>query len=125
MGIEVLPPDVNASRLGFYHRGPPQMARQPPSALAWVRSRMWARAPVELILQARKDGPFNDLNDFARRVDLRAVGKRALECLIKVGALDCFRPAPALLEALDQIISVSTSHFRAADSRAAELFWHH
>ena len=35
--------------------------------------------PVQLIIDARKGGPFTDLNDFARRVDLRAVGKRAIE----------------------------------------------
>ena len=78
---------------------------------------------MELILQARaEDGPFTDLNDFARRVDLRAVGKRALECLIKVGALDRFGGRKALLEALDQILSVSASHFRAAESGQLSFF---
>ncbi|HBX69754.1 MAG TPA: hypothetical protein DEH25_10370, partial [Chloroflexi bacterium] len=33
-----------------------------------------------------------------RRCDLRKVGKRALESLIKVGALDQFGPRSSLLE---------------------------
>ena len=53
--------------------------------------------PVDMILEGREDGPFEDLTDFANRVDLRKVGKRALESLIKVGALDSFGPRMALL----------------------------
>ena len=36
------------------------------------------------------------LNDLARRVDLRLVGKRPLECLIMVGALDQFGQRQAM-----------------------------
>ena len=53
------------------------------------------QGPVDLIFKARGEGgPFRDLTDFARRVDLRQVGKRSLECLIKVGALDQLWRAP-------------------------------
>ena len=55
-------------------------------------------------------------------MDLRQLGKRALECLIKVGALDGFGSRLALLEALDQILSVSTSHFRAAQTGQLSFF---
>ncbi|MCB0239897.1 MAG: trans-splicing intein-formed DNA polymerase III subunit alpha C-terminal partner DnaE-C, partial [Anaerolineae bacterium] len=41
---------------------------------------------VQAILDARQDGgAFKTLEDFCQRVDLRKVGKKALECLIKVG----------------------------------------
>src|SRR5690606_32155131 len=43
-------------------------------------------------------------------------------CLIKVGALDSLGSRPALLEALDQIISVSASHFKAAQSGQLSFF---
>ena len=47
--------------------------------------------PVEAILAARNEGgPFTSLEDFCDRVDLRKVGKRPLEFLIKAGALDRF-----------------------------------
>jgi DNA polymerase III subunit alpha len=81
MGIEVLPPDVNASEHGF--------------VVAEKRIRFGLDAvknvghqAVEAILRAREDGPFGSLWDFCERVDARAVNKRATECLIKCGALD-------------------------------------
>jgi len=81
------------------------------------------QAPVDLILTARKEGgPFRDLTNFAHRVDLRSVGKRALECLVKVGALDQFGERQSLLEALDQIVSVSASHFKALLSGQMSFF---
>ena len=80
---------------------------------------------VEAILQARQKGPFRDINDFARRVDLRQVGKRAMESLVKVGALDRFGPRAALLASLDRILSVSGSHFRAAEAGQMSLFGMH
>ncbi|MDO9349489.1 MAG: OB-fold nucleic acid binding domain-containing protein, partial [Anaerolineales bacterium] len=77
---------------------------------------------VELILKARCEGPFTSLNHLARRVDLRAVGKRTLECLIKVGALDQFGRRAAMLAALDRIVAVSTAHFRAEQTGQMSLF---
>jgi DNA polymerase-3 subunit alpha len=55
-------------------------------------------------------------------VDLRAVGKRALECLIKVGAMDGFGNRSALLASLERIVSISSNHFRAAESGQLSLF---
>jgi DNA polymerase-3 subunit alpha len=78
---------------------------------------------VELIIKERDaNGKFKDLNDFARRVDLRAVGKRALECLIKVGAMDVFGNRAALLASLDRVVSISNNHFRAEEAGQMSLF---
>jgi DNA polymerase-3 subunit alpha len=77
---------------------------------------------VDTIMEARAEGKFTDLNDFARRADLRAVGKRSLECLIKVGALDQFGNRASMLAALDRIIAISGNHFRAADAGQMSLF---
>ncbi len=71
--------------------------------------------PVDMIIEARVDGPFEDLTDFSNRVDLRKVGKRPLECLIKVGALDSFGPRMALLDAIDRAVSVSGAKFQAEE----------
>ena len=51
-----------------------------------------------------------------------AVGKRALECLIKVGAMDSFGNRAALLASLDRIVAVSSNHFRAAEAGQMSLF---
>ncbi len=111
MGIDVLPPDINASGYDFTIEDRP--GQKPAIRFGLGAVKNVGQGPVDLILEARRAGPFRDLNDFARRADLQKVGKRALECLVRVGALDVFGPRMALLEALDQIISVSASHFRA------------
>jgi DNA polymerase-3 subunit alpha len=75
------------------------------------------------MLEARAEGgPFADLGDLARRVDLRVVGKRALESLIRVGACDRFGGRQALLQSLDRIVAASTAHFRAAEIGQLSLF---
>ena len=120
MGVTVLPPDVNAGDWDF--------TIEETDGKAAIRFGLGAiknvgAGPVEVLVKARqKGGPFKDLNDFAARADLRAVGKRALESLIKVGALDGFGSRAAMLEAVDHIIAVSSSHFRAAEAGQMSLF---
>ena len=49
--------------------------------------------PVNSIIMARQQGgPFTSLLDFCQRVDARSLNKRALEALIRAGALDCLQP---------------------------------
>jgi DNA polymerase-3 subunit alpha len=82
MGIEVLPPDVNASDHGFVVSG--KSIRFGLDAVKNV-----GHAAVQAILEARAaDGEFTSIYDFCERVDSRAVNRRAVECLVKCGALD-------------------------------------
>ncbi|HSQ27210.1 MAG TPA: DNA polymerase III subunit alpha [Anaerolineales bacterium] len=123
MGIAVEPPEISASVWDFG-------IEDCEDGTAVIRFGMGAvknvgQGPVDEILKARADGEFKDLNDFARRVDLRHVGKRALESLVKVGALDNFGVRTAILEALDRIIAVSSAHFRAVESGQMSLFGTH
>jgi DNA polymerase-3 subunit alpha len=120
MGMEVLPPEVGASGLDF------EIEDRLPAAPA-VRFGLGAiknvgQGAVETILAARAAGPFADLEDFARRVDLRQVGRRALESLIRVGAADRLGSRLDLLESLERIISFSAAQFRAAEIGQLSLF---
>jgi DNA polymerase-3 subunit alpha len=82
MGIDVLPPDVNSSDHGFIVAG--NSIRFGLDAVKNV-----GHAAVETIIAAREGGgPFDSIWDFCDRVDSRAVNKRAIECLVKCGALD-------------------------------------
>ncbi len=123
MGIDVEPPDVNASGYDFTFEDRPDGYSAIRFGLGAVKN--VGHGPVEAILKAREEGSFEDINDFAHRVDLRQVGKRPLECLVRVGALDRFGSRQALLQALDRIVSVSTSHFRAVDVGQMSLFGPH
>ncbi len=120
MGIDVLPPDVSVSGWDFTIEDQPGKKSAIRFGLGAVKN--VGQNPVDMILEARKDGPFSDLTDFARRVDLRQAGRRAMESLVKVGALDRFGNRTALLEALDRIIAVSTGHFKALLSGQMSLF---
>ncbi|RPH55493.1 MAG: hypothetical protein EHM81_14555, partial [Chloroflexi bacterium] len=151
MGIDVRPPDVNFSKFDFTIEdrdgktiedrdgktieereetaGEDRQAAEKAGGKrkSAIRFGMGAvknvgQGPVDTILEARKDGAFRDINDFANRADLRSVGKRALECLIKAGAMDAFGNRAALLAALDRIVAASTSHFRAIEAGQMSLF---
>jgi DNA polymerase-3 subunit alpha len=81
MGIEVLPPDVNSSDHDF-------VVSEKAIRFGLDAVKNVGHAAVEAILRAREDGPIASIWDFCERVDSRAVNKRAIECLIKCGALD-------------------------------------
>jgi DNA polymerase-3 subunit alpha len=121
MGLQVRPPDVSASGLDFEIEKLADGVGAIRFGLGAVKN--VGEGAVEAMLQARREGgPFADVEDFARRVDLRQVGKRALECLIRVGALDRFGGRLDLLESLDRIHSFSAAHFRAAEVGQLSLF---
>ncbi len=123
LGVPVLPPDVNNSSWDFEIE---EKDGKPAIRFGLGAIKNVGQSAVEAIVKARQEGgPFRDLNDFAARVDLRTVGKRALECLIKVGALDSFGERAAMLEALEQILAVSALHFRAAEAGQLSLFGSH
>ncbi len=81
MGIEVLPPDVNSSDHSF-------VVSESAIRFGLDAVKNVGHAAVEAILRAREDGEIASIWDFCERVDARAVNKRAIECLIKCGALD-------------------------------------
>jgi DNA polymerase-3 subunit alpha len=121
MGIPILPPEVNRSGLDFEIDDTAEGTPSIRFGLGAVKN--VGEGAVEVVLKARAEhGPFASLEDFARRVDLRHVGKRALESLARVGALDVLGGRAALLEALDQILSLSQGHFRAAEIGQLTLF---
>ncbi len=82
---------------------------------------------MRLIVEARqKDGgdkPFTTLFDFARRVDLKRIGKRPLEMLARAGAFDALDPNRArVFEALDALVAYSAAIHEAAASAQNSLF---
>lgn len=124
LNIPILPPDVNASLQDFDIQHDPATGRRGIRfGLAAIKH--VGIGAIQHILEEREaHGPFADLEDLCRRVDLRVVGKRALESLIKVGALDSFRAGtrPQLLHALDRIMSISAEHHKAKEVGQMGLF---
>ena len=110
LAIEILPPDVNHSQLDFDIETLSDGSRGIRFGLAAVKN-AGARA-LEALIEQRGEAPFASLVDFCQRVDMRGLGKRSLESLIKVGALDKFGTRATLLAALDAIVSYSSSYHR-------------
>jgi DNA polymerase-3 subunit alpha len=81
MGIDVMPPDVNSSDHGF-------VVSENAIRFGLDAVKNVGHSAVEAILRARDEAPIASIWDFCERVDTRAVNKRAIECLIKCGALD-------------------------------------
>jgi DNA polymerase III subunit alpha len=81
MGIDVLPPDVNSSGHSF-------VVSENAIRFGLDAVKNVGHSAVEAILRAREEKPIESIWDFCEGVDSRAVNKRAIECLIKCGALD-------------------------------------
>ncbi|NOZ27542.1 MAG: DNA polymerase III subunit alpha [Chloroflexi bacterium] len=125
MGIEVLPPDVNHSDLDFVieDRVDDQGRPNPAIRFGLGAIKNVGEGPVQVILEARRaGGPFTSLDDFCQRVDLRQVNRRALESLIKAGALNCFGKRSQLLAVIDRMIGVSVQAHQARDVGQLTLF---
>jgi DNA polymerase-3 subunit alpha len=100
LAIDVLPPDVNTSMIDF--------------AVVEGKIRFGLNAVKNVgesacraIVRAREEGgAFTSIWDFTERVDPQIVNKRALESLVKCGALDSTgSPRRGMLECLEQALA--------------------
>jgi DNA polymerase-3 subunit alpha len=80
--------------------------------------------PVDCILQARNEGgPFSDLFDFCARTDPRKVNRRALEAMIRSGALDSLNVERwTLMAALDDALKAAEQSASNRDNCMNDLF---
>jgi DNA polymerase-3 subunit alpha len=115
--IEVLAPDVNESGSNFTPVG--EKIR---FGLAGVKN--VGEKAVEVILESRaKDGPFDSLFDFCRRVDMTAVNRRVIESLIKCGAFDLTQVSRARMSgALDDAMKAGQACQRDQASNQIDIF---
>lgn len=120
MAIPVLPPDINLSGHDFIIQPQPDGALAIRYGLSAIKN--VGEGSVEAVISARGKKPFQDVADFCQRVDLRIVGKRALECLIKVGALDTLGSRLKLLASIDRMMAFSTNQHKAAEVGQMSLF---
>jgi DNA polymerase-3 subunit alpha len=115
-GIPILPPDANESRFAFFPSG--KAIRFGLSAIKGV-----GEAAIQSIQEARGEEPFASAEDFLSRVDLHKVNKRALESLIKAGALDSLDPDRGrLFERLPSLMDAAQGEARRRESGQFNLF---
>ncbi|MBV8373042.1 MAG: DNA polymerase III subunit alpha, partial [Candidatus Eremiobacteraeota bacterium] len=116
IGIVVLPPDVNESLVDFAVVD--DRIRFGLAAIKGV-----GEGAVRAVIEARRDAPFTDLFDLAKRVDIRQVNRRVFEALVKCGALDQLPGhRAAKLAALDTAIELAMRATRDSELGQASLF---
>ena len=113
MGIEVLPPDVNASQVDF-------AVVESSIRFGLNAVKNVGETAAQAIVAARDaGGPFSSVWDFTERVDPQLVNKRALESLVKAGALDSTRSSrKGMLDVLEHALSYGQT--KQADRAAGQ-----
>lgn len=116
LGIKILPPDVNESHLSFtVHNG-------------YIRFGLLAiknlgTGLIQKIIAERKTAPYTDIVDFCRRVNGRELNRRAVEGLIKSGALDSLGAnRRQMLQALDEILQACSQEAARSANGQQTLF---
>ena len=128
LGIEVRPPYVQSSSALF-------TVEDDADGTSAIRFGMVAiknvgEGAIEAIVAAREGrsehsdavGPFTDLDDLCRRVDLHTVNKRVLESLIKAGAMTSLGSPGTLLARLDPALETGARHQRDVAAGQGTLF---
>ena len=118
LALQVAPPDVNECEYAFTVSG-----------LGTIRYGLGAlkgmgqSAVAGIIEERNANGPFRDLFDFCRRIDARRVNRRALEALIRAGALDRLGPSRAsTIATLTRAMQAAEQHSRDAVAGQDDLF---
>jgi DNA polymerase-3 subunit alpha len=113
LGVEVLPPDVNASEADF-------TVANGKIVFGLTAIKGVGRGAAEEVVRVRTTGgPYRDLFDFCERIDLKIVSRAAIERLIKAGALDQFGRRSQLMHALPRAIQAANEIEQ--DRRAGQL----
>jgi DNA polymerase III subunit alpha len=122
MGIEILPPDLNASRLRFTPETTINGVKGIRYGLAAIKN-CGEGAMAAAIGEREANGPFSSLEDFSSRLDSKVVNKRILENLVKAGALDWTGETRAgMFKRLEQVVASASSAQKDRASGQVSLF---
>jgi DNA polymerase-3 subunit alpha len=115
--LVLLGPDINSG--GF--RFEPVDAQTIRYGLGAVKGT--GESAIAAIVAAREAGPFQDLFDFCRRIDRRAVNRRAVEALVRAGAFDALHAGSHRASVLASVgIALEAAEQAARDSHQVSLF---
>ena len=115
-GIEIMRPDINESLKHFTYIDDTHI-RFGLKAIKWLGD-----GPIDAILEARKEKPFKDLNDFIKRGGRDILLKKSLEALIYAWAMDIFGDRATLLANIDEIIRASKNEEKKKSSSQIGMF---
>jgi DNA polymerase-3 subunit alpha len=117
MGLQILPPDVNESGVRF--RPAPGAVR---FGLAGIKN-VGEGAAEAVVREREARGKFRGLVDFCSRLDSQSVNKKAIESLVRCGAMDSFGMHRArLLHGIDFAMSRASNAQRDRLAGQRSLF---
>lgn len=118
MNLKVLPPSVNQSYYRFTVKDESTIIY----GLGAIKG--LGEAAIQGLIQEREQqGVFSGLFDFCQRMDLRKVNRRAMDALIKSGAMDDWGIERATLHASsDKALQTGTQHHLKQSSGQTDLF---
>ncbi len=117
MGLDVVPPSVNTSAHKFTVRDGAIVY-----GLGAIKG-VGEQAIAGIVEERLAKGPFRDLFDFCRRIDLKKANRRVLEALIRAGALDGLGANRAtLMAALPQALKLAEQDSKNSEAGLADLF---
>ena len=118
MKLSIQPPDINRSYFRFTSLDD-QSIQYGLGAIKGV-----GESAINEILDERvNNGPYQDLRDLCRRIDLRKANRRVLEALIRAGALDCIDPNRAQhISDLPDALKSAEQHGAMAETGQHDLF---
>ena len=117
MNIEVLPPDVNKSTAQFMPEG-----NGIRFGLLAIKN-LGVNVAEAIVGERFRSGPYRDIADFTSRISHRDLNRKALEALVKCGALDSLGTERAsALASLDNILRIANALKRVNGSSQIGLF---
>ncbi|MBI4200387.1 MAG: DNA polymerase III subunit alpha [Chloroflexi bacterium] len=119
--IRVLPPDINRSQAEYTIAADGDGKPTIRFGLAAVKN-VGTAGVAALIASREAHGTFHSLEELCRYGDLHGLNRRALESLIKVGALDAFGPRAPLLAGTERILAAAQREARLRQSGQTTMF---
>jgi len=120
LGLGVLPPDINHSVHAFTDVDDTSILY----GLGAIKG--VGHAAIDMLVQEREaHGPFSDLSDFCNRIDHQKVNRRAMDVLIRSGALDALDPdgnRARMLHELPDAVQAAEQYQRDRESGQVDLF---
>ena len=118
MDITLAPPQVNECVYPFMAEGADRISY----GLGSIKG--VGQAAVEHVVQEREEnGAYTNLFDFCRRIDGRKVNRRAMEALIRAGAMDGLGPSRAAMSlSLTQAMQAAEQYVRDRSAGQSDLF---
>ena len=116
LGLDVRPPDINASGIEFDVEG--NTIRYSLAALKGM-----GQSAAQEIVSARGQQPFASLDDFIKRLPAKTLNKRMVETLAASGAFDCFNlPRAQLFLGAEAIVAAANAAIAAREGGQGMLF---